>query len=143
VAVCAAWSDTGDSRPVATRINTLIDDMPKGIRCNAMREWVERYMKLTFCTDGDNEGSFIVDPEKGKAQNKGAELDMSALTKTRWFEMKPEKAYQPLDLAADLQKLLKAHNARSKVATVEDNIPSELLQALNTVVADNATAYQH
>lgn len=137
VAVAVQWNSTGDSRPVPARVNSLIDGMPKGIRCNAIREWVERMLGLTYALEGDNANSFVVGTAKGK------DLDIDKLTQKRWFEMKPETPYKPLDLAADLQKLLKAANKRADTATDADNIPLELLSALNTLAAAMPTAYQH
>lgn len=130
VGVAVRWVASGDNRPVCARINSLLDALPKGVRSNAIREWTERYLGLVYCTEGDAADTFILGAEPKKAKD----LDIEKLTAARWFDMKPEAPYKPLDLAKSVEKLLKDAQKRAD-STKGDDIPADLLTALTVAVS--------
>lgn len=133
VAVAVRWEKSGDNRDTAghaDRVNSLLHELPKGIRGNAIREWVSKHLKLTFVTeDTPAKNTFVMGTAKAK------ELDLDALSAERWYDLKPEPAYKPIDLAADMERMLKAAIKRRDVATEDDNIPTELLTSLQAAMA--------
>ncbi|SEN67424.1 hypothetical protein SAMN05216227_102030 [Pseudorhodobacter antarcticus] len=128
VAIAIKWKACGDVRPVVVQINALLEDMPKGVRSNAIREWAEMCLLLAVAEEGDNKGKFYA-PKGVKADA----LDMEAIKNKRWFEMKPEAPYKPMNFAADLTKLLKRGGDRL-TADKGDEINPELLLAINRAV---------
>lgn len=130
VAVAVQWHATGDIRPAVSRVNSLLDGMPKGVRSNAIRAWVELYFGFVIPVDGENKGVFIA----GKL--KGANLLMADIPNKRWFEVTPEQAYEPVNLIDMLSALIvKAQKAQT--AGKGDVIDPALL---NAVIAARETA---
>jgi hypothetical protein len=101
VAIATRWFTTGDIRPAVKHVNLLIEHMPKGIRSNAIKAWVETHMGLVYATEGENKGTFVI------GKRKGADLDIPTLTNERWFEFKPEAEYKPIDFDAMWNALMK------------------------------------
>ena len=132
VAICVRWNSSGDVRPVAKHINHLLSkDKLKGTRKNAIKLWVQTFMKMEMVTEGDNKGSFYVP----KDIRNGAHLDLSKLTNQRWWELKVEQEYQPIDDPMKLAKgLLKRLESDLVKAGEASKVTPEMIQALKTMV---------
>lgn len=133
VAICVRWNSSGDVRPVAKHINHLLSNKNMGgIRKNAIKLWIETFMGMKLVAEGDNKGDFYVPKElRG-----GAHLDLKELTNNRWWELKVESEYQPID---DPMKLIKGlmkrlENDRAKAGTESKVTPTMLdsLKAMTT-----------
>lgn len=100
VAICTRWAASGDMRPVAGHINLLLaKDKLGGVRKNAIREWVEKFMGLKLVEEGENKGNFYVP----KSLANGKHMNIKELANNRWWEFKPEAEYKPID---DPRKLI-------------------------------------
>lgn len=129
VAIAAKWQKCGDIRPAVVQVNMLIDDMPKGVRSNALREWVELYFGFTIAVDGVNKDKFT---KEGAV--KPDTLDLKELANKRWFDVSKEAPYKPIDFGKDLEKLLKRGGERVN-STKGDAVDAKLLQAVQAAVA--------
>jgi hypothetical protein len=131
-AIAFRWNETGDVRPAVKRVNALLDAMPKGIRTNAIRAWVEAMLGFEFVEKaGDVAEHFKAGAVKGSA------LPMDTIINTRWFDFTKEAPYKPLDFGAELAKLLKKAGERVN-STKGDAVPAGMLDAVSKAVA----AYQ-
>lgn len=121
-ALTERWHTTGDVRPAVRHVNMLIDNMPKGIRCNAIRSWVEVHMGMIFAEEGENKGKFVAGKRKAK------ELDLKGAMNERWFEFKAEAPYKPMNFeqmfATLMTKAAKADPAKG------DEVDKGLVEAL-------------
>jgi hypothetical protein len=91
--VASRFVETGDVRPAVARVNALIADFPKGMRSNAIKAWVEKFLSMSIGPDG----VFIAGASKAK------DIDLKECANNRWWEFKPEADYVPI---SDFQKLL-------------------------------------
>ena len=132
-AIAFRWNETGDVRPAVLRVNALIDAMPKGIRVNAIREWVEVMLGFEF-VEADKATKISAQFKAGSI--KGADLPMDSILNKRWFELKQEAPYKPIDFGADLMKLLKRAGERAS-STKGDTVDPELLVMVQRAVADH------
>lgn len=89
----AHHSEHGDT----TLLNSLVKNMPKGSRVNALREFIQTYPGVTY--DEDTE---VFSHVKGAAK-----FDLEVMSETMWTEFKPEKAYIPFDAAAAITAIIK------------------------------------
>ena len=128
-AVAEQWVATGDVRPVVSRINDLIADLPKGIRINAVKQWVHSYLKLALLDDG----TF------GRSSIGHADIDLGVLKNKRWFEDTPEPEFKPIEDADKLlQSLLsKFKKDRAKLGD-KSAVPSERIIALEAMLSAKA-----
>lgn len=126
---------TGDIRPMAARANAMIAAMPEGARLNALRAWVERNLKLTYCEDGEAKGTFI------QGTLKLRDLDFNAAVGgKKWWEEKPEAPYKPFDLDAELTRLVKVATKRMQSAKPGDNVDPEHVAKLQAFIATLAVS---
>lgn len=133
-AIAFRWNETGDVRPAVKRVNALIDAMPKGLRVNAIREWVEVMFGFEYVEkQGDAPACFKAGPIKG------ADLPMDSILHKRWFELKQEAPYKPINFGEDLAKLLKRAGERANSAKGDD-VDGELLVAVQAAVSAHAAA---
>lgn len=131
-AIAFRWNETGDIRPAVKRVNALIAAMPKGLRLNAIREWVEVMFGFEYVTGTKEQ------PEHFKAGSiKGSDLPLDTIANKRWYEFKPEAAYKPINFGDDLAKLLKRAGDRAN-STKGDNVDKRLLDAVAKAVAQHA-----
>lgn len=131
-AIAFRWNETGDVRPAVQRVNAMIDAMPKGIRVNAIREWVEVMLGFVY-VEADKATKVAAQFTAGAI--KGDALPMDGILNKRWFELKQEAPYKPIDFGADLAKLLKRAGERAN-STKGDDVDPEMLQAVQRAVAD-------
>jgi hypothetical protein len=117
-----------------TKSNDLIAAMPKGIKTNALIDWFVAFGRLDYDED-----------EKKIVYNKDKVTDLEGGSVKPWSEFRPEPAYRPVDLNADLLKLVKNHGMRLKRQKDEtdpvklanykkDQIDSTLLDSLATLI---------
>lgn len=137
VAVAQQWVKHGDVRPAVGHVNALLDAMPKGVRSNGIRKWVEVFFGMVLKVDGDDKGKFVA----GKL--KASDLLMDKLTASTWWTFAPEAPYKPLDFAAELQKLVKKAVERADKTTTGDMIPAELLAGCKALLAHTPKAPAH
>lgn len=121
-ALAERWVSTGDIRPAVRHVNMLIDNMPKGIRSNAIRSWVEVHMGMIFAEEGDNKGKFVAGKRKPK------DVDLKAAMNERWFEFKPEAPYKPINFETMFDTLMK--KAAKADPSKGDEVDTGLVQAL-------------
>jgi hypothetical protein len=129
-AIAFRWKETGDIRPAVKRVNALIDAMPKGLRLNAIREWVEVMFGFVYVEKSkDVPEHFTAGPIKG------ADLPMDTIMQKRWYEFKAEAAYKPINFGESLSKLLKQAGQRVNSAK-GDNVDAEMLAAVKAALTD-------
>lgn len=131
-AIAFRWNETGDIRPAVSRVNLLIGAMPKGIRVNAIRTYVEVMFGFVYV-----EKAVGVPEHFKEGPVKGAALPMDSIMNKRWFEFSPEAPYKPIDFGADLAKLLKRAGERAN-STKGDTVDAVLLTAIQRAVTDYA-----
>ena len=128
-AIAFRWNETGDVRPAVKRVNALLDGMPKGVRANAIRAWIEAMLGFEYVEKaGDVAEHFRAGPVKG------ASLPMDTILNTRWFDFTKEAPYKPMDFGAELAKLLKKAGERVN-STKGDAVPAGMLDAVAKAVA--------
>jgi hypothetical protein len=133
-AIAFRWNETGDIRPAVSRVNLLIGAMPKGIRVNAIRTYVEAMFGFIFVEKATGVlEHFIAGPVKGAA------LPMDSILNKRWFEFSAEPPYTAINFGADLAKLLKRASDRMN-STKGDEVDKFLLDAVSKAVAERAAA---
>ena len=83
-----------------TLMNRLIDNMSKGHRVNALREFVQAFSGMTY-------------DEKAKAfkHEKGKPVLLEQAQEQMWTAFKPEPDYRPFDAAAAIAALVKKLDA--------------------------------
>lgn len=103
-----------------TLLNRLIMALPSGWRSNAVKAWSEEFGKVNY----DNKSKAFVYDKSKKSNIEGA-ISISP------EEFKPEPEYKPMDLAAEIARLIK--KAEERVNSENDNVPAELLAKLREV----------
>lgn len=137
VAIARQWAKHGDVRPAVQQVNSLLDTMPKGVRSNAIRKYVEVFFGMIVKLDGDDKGKFVA----GKI--KGSDLLLDKITGTAWWTFAPEAPYKPLDFAAEFAKLVKKAVDRADKTTTGDIIPAEMLAQCKAILAGMPEATAH
>lgn len=135
VAIGARWAASGDIRPAVKHVNMLIDTLGKGVRLNAIRSWVEVHFGLTYAEDGEMKGKFVA------GKRKATDLDISAMANERWWELKVEPEYKPMDFDKMFNALLaKASKAdKSKGDDVDPGLVHALKAAREEYLKANKT----
>lgn len=110
---CLAHADKHGN---VTPMRNLLDALPGAVRKNALRSWAEQFGKFTW-----NETAKTLDYDKSKTTT----LD-SAIAEPFW-QWQPEAAYKPLDLKADIAKLLKRVEVARKHG---DAVPEDTVAVL-------------
>lgn len=100
----------------------LIDVLPGFARRNALIAWAIAFGKFKPSEDG-----------KSVEYDKFGKTDLSAAEKTPFWEFKPEPAFQPFDLQAELAKLLK--RAEKSLKDERNSIDSDDLIAVRELAA--------
>lgn len=100
----------------------LIDVLPGFARRNALIAWAIAFGKFKPTEDG-----------KSVEFDKHSKTDLSAAEKTPFWEFKPEPAFQPFDLQAELAKLLK--RAEKSLKDERNSIDSDDLLAVRELAA--------
>lgn len=85
-----------------TLANTLVNELPDGVRKVALVEWFKKFGGLT----ADNKGF------NGWAGKEHIKAKLDDAKKSPWYKMKPEPAFKEYDLKAALATLVK--NAQNK-----------------------------
>lgn len=121
-AILERWTVTGDVRPMVKYVNLLLAELPKGIRSNAIKAWVEVHMGLIWAVDGENKNTFVAGKRKVK------DVQLKDAQNERWFEFKAEPDYKPMDF----DKMFAALMTRAGKADPEkgDAVDTGLVQAL-------------
>ena len=122
-AILERWTITGDVRPMVKYVNLLLAELPKGVRSNAIKAWVEVHMGLIWAVDGENKNTFVAGKRKAK------DVQLKDAQNERWFEFKAEPDYKPMDF----DKMFAALMSRAAKADPEkgDAVDKGLLEALN------------
>ena len=105
-----------------TLLNRLMAALPAGWRANALKAWAEEFGKVNY---DNTQKAFTYDKAK-KSNIEGA----IAVTPE---DFKPEPEYKPLDLEVAIKALIK--KAQERVNSENDNVPEELFNKLNSLVA--------
>ena len=105
-----------------TLLNRLMGALPSGWRANAIKAWAEDFGKVNW---DNTQKAFVYDKSK-KSNIEGA-------IATSPEEYKPEAEYKPMDLAEAIKALVK--KAADRVGSENDNVPEELFNQLNKLVA--------
>lgn len=129
-AIAFRWNETGDIRPAVKRVNALIGALPKGLRLNAIREWVEVMFGFEYVEKAKD-----VPEHFAAGKIKGSDLPMDTILHKRWYEFKQEAAYKPINFGESLSKLLKQAGQRVNSAKGDD-VDAEMLEAVNRAVAE-------
>jgi hypothetical protein len=103
-----------------TLLNRLVVALPGGWRSNAVKAWAEAFGKVNYDTKAK---AFVYD--KAKKSNIEGAMEISP------EDFKPEPEYKPMDLAAEIAKLIK--KAEERVNSEADKVPVELLAKLRAV----------
>ena len=131
-AIAFRWNETGDVRPAVERVNALIDGMPKGVRVNAIRSWVEGMLGFIYVDkEGDKPAHFVAGKVKAKA------LPMDEIANTRWYEFKAEAPFKPMNLTDDLMALIEKASKRGREAKDGDVIDLALVDKVRTLIAQH------
>lgn len=128
-AVAKQWHACGDVRPAVDHVNSLLNDMPAGVRSNGVRKWVEVFFGFIVVAEGDTKGQFV----SGKMKH--TDLLMEKVQGVTWWTFAPEPPYKPLDFAAEFERLVKKATDRADKTTTGDVIPKELLAGCKTLLA--------
>jgi hypothetical protein len=105
-----------------TLLNRLVTALPGGWRSNAIKAWAEAFGKVNW----DNKAKAFVYDKSKKSDIEGA-IEVSP------EDFRPETEYKPMDLAADIAKLIK--KAEARLGSDNDNVPAELFKKLQELVA--------
>jgi hypothetical protein len=105
-----------------TLLNRLISALPGGWRANALKAWSEEFGKVNW---DNTQKAFVYD--KAKRTNLEGAIEIAP------EDFKPETEYKPMDLAADIAKLIK--KAEARLGSDNDNVPAELFKKLQELVA--------
>lgn len=139
-AVAYQFSATGDVRPAVKRVNSLLDDMPKGVRSNAIKAWVEKFLGFAIIEEGDNKGQFHANKAKG------ANVDTQAAKNARWWEFKPEPEYKGFNLNAEIMRVIAMAEKANKIDDANKrekiDVDQEQLNALRALAVKEAVAEQ-
>ncbi len=136
-AVSAAMHAVTNGNPC--HINSLIANMPKGSRVNAVRDWFTTFGPVVF-----NKKTKVFDLDKdlaaiGKAEiDEGAELPevIAVAIQTPWTDFAPEPKYQPIDFKALILKAVStAQDRLDKDEGKGDKIDANLLAAVKSLVS--------
>lgn len=128
VAVAERWSKAGDVRPAVKHVNMLLDVLATGQRLNAIRAWVEVHLGFIYAEDGEFKGTFV------KGKRKHTELDIPALTNERWWELKVEAPYKPMNFDAMFAAMIS--KAEKADASKGDEVDKGLVEALKRAKAE-------
>ena len=125
-AICVRWNKTGDVRPAVKHVAELLDENKmKGMRKNAIRAWVETYMHFTF---DEATNAFVAGKDKS-----GKSLDLKDCENKRWWELKPEPKYVPIEDPLKLvQQLISKMEKDKKTMGEESKVSVEMLEFLRT-----------
>lgn len=110
ISAMAHHSEHGD----VTLVNRLVDNMPKGSRVNALRDYIQH-----FGACGYDEASKAFVHAKGKA------FDLEGAQGRVWTDFKPEPEYQPFDAAAAIAKIVKKLDSASEDRPVKALTPEQ------------------
>lgn len=105
-----------------TLLNRLMSALPGGWRANAIKAWAEEFGKVNW---DNTQKAFTYD--KAKKSNIEGAIAVSP------EEFKPEPEYKPMDLAEAIKALIK--KASERVGSENDNVPEDLFNKLNQLVA--------
>ena len=135
-AVSAALHAVVNSNPC--HINDLIENMPKGSRGNAIKDWFTTFGPVAW---NAKTSKFDLDKDlrdDGQAQLKaGADLPevIAVAILTPWTDFAPDPKYHPMDLVAVIMKAVnEAQKRLDKDAGKGDKIDPKLLAELKTLV---------
>lgn len=118
VSCMAHHAEHGD----VTLINRLVDNMPKGSRVNALREYIMAYGKVQWdaennCFKHDREGTF----------------DREGAIENAWTEFKPEPTYKPFDAVKAISQIVK--RVQDADADKGDRVTAEQAEAILALAA--------
>jgi len=103
----------------ATKATMLVEALNKGARTNALKAWFEAHAKVRW-------------DEKAKVfkfkKNGNTKLELGA--ENPWYNFKPEPPYRPLDLLAEIDKLIERATKQAQNANELDDIPMDKLAEL-------------
>lgn len=88
----------------------LLDTMPKGMRGNALKDWMVTYAPVAF-VKGQPEFSRVYD---GKDEEARAAAVEHCQTATEWVDFKPESAFVPFNFTQKFAALIKSAEAALK-----------------------------
>jgi hypothetical protein len=110
-------------------INRLTDVLTGAVRVNALKSWFEEFAPVTY---NKEKKVFTLN----KKRTEGATDKLHAGMVKPFWEFKPEPAYKPLDLVAEIQALIRKANLRVVEGLKEkDKVPMETLTMLQKLVA--------
>lgn len=98
-----------------TLANKLIEALPNMARKNALRDWLMAYGKFAY--DATN---------KAMIYDKTKTTDQSAAEAEPFWTFKPEAAYKPLDLMAEIKRLVAKIDAHDKMAQTDPKKAGEV-----------------
>lgn len=112
-------------------INNLIDNMPKGVRIDAIQKWVIAFMGFVVVAEGDNAGKFT----SGKMQVKHLNIEEMSKRENAWFNFIPA----PMVKAFSLQALIaiaveKGEKATKKGLKDDDDCDAATLAVLKSLL---------
>lgn len=113
-----------------TLTNRLVDNMPKGSRVNALREFIERFSGMAF----DKETKQFV-------HVKGKKADLQGASEVMWTSFKPEAGYTPIEDPVKLVEgiIAKLEKDRKELGD-KSRVDPALIAALRAAKPLNAVA---
>jgi len=134
VAVSAAVHTAKNGNPV--HVNALIENMPKGSRVNAVREWFTRFGPVSY-----NSETKLFETDKEHAKLMLSEMAAGAVVpsdvlegiSTPWTDLKPEGAYVPIDFTA---MIVKAVTTAQKRIDADENKGDKIDQTLLSQITE-------
>jgi hypothetical protein len=128
VAACSVLNHA-DKHGDVTLANKLIEALPGMTRKNALRDWLIQFGKFKYD-----------DTSKAMAYDAKASTRLGAAMETPFWLYKVEQAYRPVDLPAEILRLVakcdRAHSLTAEEkAGQKDNLPKELEAALRNLAA--------
>lgn len=133
-AIAARWIETGDVRTPVKLVNELLAADLKGLHTNAFKAWIEEFFGFIYVTEGEQKDTFV----SGKL--KAADLRVQDMRNTRWYEFKPEPAYQPVDPAKALAQMIRRFENDRKKAGDATQVTPEMIEALKALKFEPAQA---
>lgn len=124
VSVLAHVAKHNNTTVIDTLFANLFDALSQSTRKNALIAWFEKFGNVAYNKE-----------EKRLRYVKGKVAMIEDAIKLPFWEFKPEAEYKPLDLMAEIVRLVDKAEKRKETAKPEDKIPANVLKTLKTLVA--------
>jgi len=106
-----------------TLVNRLVENMPKGSRVNALRDFILAHGKVAW---SEQDKCFVHD--------KSGAFDQEGAMSRCWTAYKPDPEYVPFDALSALKQLMS--KVQKADALKGDKVPEGMVESLSRIMAD-------